>query len=521
MSNLLEHRVSLVDELLKQQGSLGTAVMRFSDWHEEQAGVPSQERFYKKLMPMGKPGVGHQFAFEVNLDQCTGCKACVVACHSLNGLDEEESWRDVGMLVGTRMQPYVQTVTTACHHCVDPACANGCPVLAYEKDDVTGIVRHLDDQCIGCSYCVMKCPYDVPKWNSKKGIVRKCDMCSQRLAVGEAPACVQACPSEAIAIRIVDQGGMGKVRMLPTAFDSSYTQPTTSYVSDRVVPQGARDFGDAKLRLEDAHWPLAWMLVLTQMAMGLFGVGLLLPVAGGMEWGNRLAVGVLGIGIGLSVLHLGQPMRAWRCFLGLRKSWLSREIVVFGGFLMVGLLAAVFPGGWTTGAAALVGVVGVFCSVMVYADTRRVLWNLGSTAWSFFGTGLLLGCAGGAAVMGWMGPSLLAIHLGFAATVVRTGLFVRDRLRLRGALMDEGHENHRSARKMVELKGGVVRARAVLFGVSTLLGLMGMVNAGGLAAWWATGSVLSTVMAQVLERHLFFVAVESPRMVSNSWREMH
>ena len=74
-------------------------------------------------------------------------------------------------------EPYQQTVTTACHHCVEPACLEGCPVLAYEKDAETGIVRHLDDQCIGCQYCVLKCPYDVPKYSAKRGIVRKCDMC--------------------------------------------------------------------------------------------------------------------------------------------------------------------------------------------------------------------------------------------------------------------------------------------------------------------------------------------------------
>ena len=55
-------------------------------------------------------------------------------------------------------------------------------MLAYEKDPVTGIVRHLDDQCIGCSYCILKCPYDVPKYSRARGIVRKCDMCHSRLA---------------------------------------------------------------------------------------------------------------------------------------------------------------------------------------------------------------------------------------------------------------------------------------------------------------------------------------------------
>ena len=98
-------------------------------------------------------------------------------------------WRSVGLLHGgTSELPVIQHVTTACHHCVEPACLQGCPVKAFEKDPVTGIVKHLDDQCIGCQYCMLKCPYDVPKYSKSKGIVRKCDMCSDRLAADEAPA---------------------------------------------------------------------------------------------------------------------------------------------------------------------------------------------------------------------------------------------------------------------------------------------------------------------------------------------
>jgi formate dehydrogenase iron-sulfur subunit len=151
----------LLAELLAEQQRLDTPVARFSSAHD--AGAASAS-FKPQLIPLTAPRAGEQYAFEVDLDACTGCKSCVAACHSLNGLDDSETWRDVGLLLSpSRAQPFTQTVTTACHHCADPACLNGCPVLAYEKDPLTGIVRHLDDQCIGCSYCVLKCPYDVPK----------------------------------------------------------------------------------------------------------------------------------------------------------------------------------------------------------------------------------------------------------------------------------------------------------------------------------------------------------------------
>ena len=229
----------LVSELLLRQRDM-TAVERFAKRHD--AGETPPSGCYEALIPLAKPKAGEQYGFRVDLDSCTGCKACVAACNSLNGLDDDEAWRSVGLLHGgSSHAPVQQTVTTACHHCLDPACMNGCPVKAYEKDPATGIVRHLDDQCIGCQYCVLTCPYEVPQFNSKRGIVRKCDMCSDRLAASEAPACVQSCPNQAIAIQIVDktrtledaQGGS----FLPGAPSPAITVPTTEYVTKRAFPR--------------------------------------------------------------------------------------------------------------------------------------------------------------------------------------------------------------------------------------------------------------------------------------------
>lgn len=383
-----EYPVTLIDELLAEQAKLGTAVLRFSDWHERHENAPDQARYYKDLVPLSKPQKGEQYAFEVNLDQCTGCKACVVACHSLNGLDDNESWRDVGVLFGDQYISYQQTVTTACHHCADPACANGCPVLAYEKDPDTGIVRHLDDQCIGCSYCILKCPYDVPKFNKKRGIVRKCDMCHQRLAVGEAPACVQSCPNEAIAIRIVKAEELksdtpfGAARLLPGVMNSSYTKPSTRYVSSKPVPENVLHADAERPRVEESHTPLAVMLVLTQLATG----ALLFANTPTQKW---IGFVTAALGVMASTAHLGQPLKAFRCFLGWRKSWLSREIIAFGGFAPAAFGAAL--GLLPVWMAAAVGLMSVFCSVMVYVDTKRPFWAFSQTAPKFFGTSIVLG----------------------------------------------------------------------------------------------------------------------------------
>lgn len=223
-------RLPLLEQFLREQQEL-TAVEQFARDHAE-ARLPGEHRRYEKLLPTSAPESGQQYAFNVDLDACTGCKACVTACHNLNGLDEGETWRSVGLLHGgSASAPIVQTVTTACHHCLDPACMNGCPVGAYEKDKKTGIVKHLDDQCIGCQYCTFTCPYEVPQYNAARGIVRKCDMCSDRLAEGEAPACVQACPNEAISIRVVEvrqvlEDAQGDA-FLPGAPSPAITIPTT------------------------------------------------------------------------------------------------------------------------------------------------------------------------------------------------------------------------------------------------------------------------------------------------------
>src|SRR5262252_5640929 len=329
----------LVGELLLKQREM-TAVQRFAQRHA--AGDTPAAGCYEDLIPLARPGAGEQYGFRVDLDSCTGCKACVAACNSLNGLDDDEAWRSVGLLHGGSVHlPVQQTVTTACHHCIDPACMNGCPVRAYEKDPATGIVRHLDDQCIGCQYCVLTCPYEVPQFNGKRGIVRKCDMCSDRLAAREAPACVQSCPNQAIAIQIVDktraledaQGGA----FLPGAPSPAITVPTTEYVTKRAFPRNLLPADFHQVRSGHPHLPLVFMLVLTQLSVGAFVIEFLLrrlfpQLSSARAYHAIIALAAGLLALGASVFHLGRPKYAFRAVIGLRTSWLSREILAFGAF---------------------------------------------------------------------------------------------------------------------------------------------------------------------------------------------
>lgn len=543
---------ALLRLLLKEQQL--SAVELFAREHEH-GELPAQSKYYSRLLPAAPPGPGQQYGFEVDLDRCSGCKACVTACHSLNGLDENETWRDVGLLVGgTSAHPVMQHVTAACHHCLEPACLSACPVNAYEKDLLTGIVRHLDDQCFGCQYCTLACPYDVPKYQPAKGIVRKCDMCSSRLAVGEAPACVQACPHEAISIRIVETRQVREDAeadpFLPAAPEPHLTYPTTNYKTRRVFPRNLLPADYHSIAPQHPHWPLIVMLVLTQLSVGAFLVGLvlehvlspeLLSALRPVHAATALMFGLLALAA--SIFHLGRPHLAYRAVLGLRHSWLSREIVAFGAFAGAAVLyagATRLGPDMAAGRSALAwlvsaaGVLGVFCSAKIYAVTHRELWSLPRSGLKFVLTSAVLGLAAFwlslvlvalmddslslGELVRQIGPALCrAIIVGATIKLVYDAAVFRH---LPGARLTS---LKRSARLMVGPLSNITIARfacGLLGGVMMPLFLLDMTDAG--VAPQAGASVSQAVAiatlfvaclaGELLERYLFFAACAAPRM---------
>mgnify|MGYP002623154775 CR=1 FL=1 len=545
---------SLVEQLLADQQQL-TAVEQFARRHE-QGDIPAQAKYYRDLIPAQTPGPNQQFAFDVDLDRCSGCKACVTACHTLNGLDETETWRDVGLLVGgTSQAPAMQHVTSACHHCLEPACMIACPVNAYEKDPLTGIVKHLDDQCFGCKYCTLACPYDVPKYHHNLGIVRKCDMCSSRLSAGEAPACVQACPHEAIRIQVVDKDLVAENveadPFLPAAPDPQITLPTTTYRTKHAFPRNMLPADYFSVSAEEPHWPLILMLVLTQLSVGAFAAGLLLefllPAA---LWDHVRPIHATGglivglVALAASTFHLGRPWLAYRAILGLRHSWLSREILAFG--LFAGLAAAyagavqllphvsfITPAtlrilAWSV---VVAGAGGIACSAMIYVFTQRDFWSPLQTGVKFMLTTALLGVASV-----WLTMLLMAGLLESpetTAVVQQVGRLTALLLICLSALKLAWEAlllRHLFARKMTSLKRSALLITRELSNVSLMrfaAGFLGgvvmpavLLNAGFTSS--ATDSpkfliaalllVIACLIGELLERYLYFAAVASPRM---------
>ncbi len=537
--------LALLDTCLAAQQDL-SAVERFAQLHERDT-ASLQEPYYRSLMPVSSPGAGQQYGFEVDLDRCSGCKACVTACHSLNGLEAGETWRSVGLLHGGSPTAAMQkTVTTTCHHCLEPACMHGCPVGAYEKDPLTGIVHHLDDQCIGCQYCVFTCPYEVPQYSARLGIVRKCDMCAGRLADGEAPACAQACPNEAIAIRVIDKAAAIEDAQgdafLPGVPSPGITVPTTRYQTTDVFPRNMLPADFYAVRPGHRHLPLVIMLVLTQLSVGAFCFNQLLPMWLGEA---SLAVlrpfhGVLVLGLGLlamlaSTVHLGRPQYAWRAFIGLRTSWLSREIIAFAAFALLATLyaAALYASQDAAGLEALgyatagVGMAAVACSVMLYHVTQRKWWSGGRTGFKFALTGAGLGWAtvlSGTFGVAVLGAEPLSAELSAFGRRGAQGVALLTLLKLVGEASVLVHlRDHQQGdlKRTALLLWGELRALTLwrfflggLGGVVLPLALLtNLVPAS--AATALAGSLASLIVllaAEMIERMTFFSALSAPRM---------
>lgn len=173
----------------------------------------------RALAQHGPVSKAETFGVLVDLTRCISCRACSRACVDANELHPADKGTDVTpaheetlvydkwSTVNTfktqneKGQDVSVGVKRQCMHCLEPACASVCPVGALTQTDL-GAVIYRANRCIGCRYCMIACPFDVPKFDWKSGIfpvIGKCQLCAQnRLYRGLPPACASACPTGAL-----------------------------------------------------------------------------------------------------------------------------------------------------------------------------------------------------------------------------------------------------------------------------------------------------------------------------------
>lgn len=313
------------------------------------------------------------FLFDVN--RCTGCGACVIACQQENHpeqmigcLNSSEwlQWRNI-YVHNPENRPDATSfaLSLACNHCEQPACLTACPTAAYQKEPFTGAVLLNQDVCIGCRYCSWACPFDAPKYDDRNHVMSKCNFCYLRLAEDFNPSCVVACPTNALKFGDRSPTSSGMTTTI-SGFPRSTFNPSIRFTSLRNGLFGILDLPletparpSPKLSLA-AEWPL-WILTSTMtLSAAWFGSGIATISSPVANWG---IFSLTGIGILASTAHLGKPFQAWRAISNVRTSWLSREILVIGIFMSLALGWLVYP--WfIKDSRILLNIDGVFPSVM-------------------------------------------------------------------------------------------------------------------------------------------------------------
>ena len=372
------------------------------------------------------------YAFYLDAAFCSGCKACQAACKDKNNLPPGVLWRRVYEVSGGDWehtgQAWTNTVfaynlSVACNHCVHPKCAGVCPVDAYTvRPD--GIVLLDSSQCIGCGYCAWACPYAAPQYDRSAGYMSKCNFCFDNIDAGLPPACIAACPmrvleyGEATDDQTPVEGFMGLWETPAGAHpfplpNYSRTQP---HLAIKPHPAMAMELEKSVANWEEVKpqarsgWeelPLIVFTLLLQMAVGGFWAisWMFMPfwelVQADTAWLRLLPSLLIGFSLALgmtaSFTHLGTKKNAWRAIIHIRKSWLSREILLallFGTAWLLTAVAVILMGhtpallGWLT---ALLGFGLVYSMSQVYRLRAVPAWNTLRTEVGFLISAVLLG----------------------------------------------------------------------------------------------------------------------------------
>lgn len=371
------------------------------------------------------------YAFNFDASACSGCKACQEACKDKNNLPAGILWRRVIEISGGEWRNtgsawensvFAYNLSLSCNHCTHPKCAGVCPTDAFTvRPD--GIVLLDGAKCMGCGYCSWACPYGAPQYDAARGVMTKCDFCYDSIDAGLLPTCVSACPLRVLDYRNLEElstSSTGKnLWQLPASEHpfplpeysrtephlsikphAGMTNPLEKIVSNQeeIFPGLAFENDQGKTSVHEL--PLVGFTLLTQMAVGMAvgmaAYGSMLPHLTVLA---RLSIGILLLlGGAVSFLHLGRKRNAWRAVIHLKKSWLSREILMAGLFGITWVMMA----GWEwlrkeTPALWPMSILGfglIYCMSRVYFLRSVPSWNTWRTPAAFLLSTLTLGALG-------------------------------------------------------------------------------------------------------------------------------
>jgi Fe-S-cluster-containing dehydrogenase component/DMSO reductase anchor subunit len=344
--------------------------------------------------------------FTFDLNKCVGCQACIVGCAIENSGRFDQPLRKVFISNNLHHGGIARIfLSLACNHCMEPLCEQNCPARAYTIDKSLGTVVHHAERCIGCKYCTWVCPYDAPVFNPGKGTIEKCTFCNHMISEGHPPACAEACPTGALGFALLHP----PVNLV-SGFPETGINPSIQLISLRdhtplALPgspgyaenePGAKPPGGQGPAIFSAHhdtdadrvisfhrkksasWPQAleklqkeWSLVMFTLFTGLLVAWLFAVWLGFTEkhpaWFTLMAAGLMA----LAAAHAGKKQRLWRFILNVRRSWLSREILMLGIFFSGGTAWLLVPEMTFAGIIALVtGTMGIYCIDQVYRPSR-------------------------------------------------------------------------------------------------------------------------------------------------------
>jgi len=354
------------------------------------------------------------YAFTFDASACSGCKACQIACMDKNNLPVGVLWRRVYEVSGGdwtnigasasgvwEHTVFAYNMSIACNHCIHPKCSGVCPTNAY-KQRKDGVVYIDESKCMGCGYCAWACPYNAPRYSSELGHMTKCNFCFDNLDAGLPPACVAACPMRVLELVEVGEQvdeNKGLVLWQLPGKEHPFPLPERSRTEPHLAIQPHTGMGNEREK-RIANWeeintrkvkselPLVFFTLLTQMAAGMAVASLF---SGPLSLLLLIVIGGLISAAGLiAFFHLGTPSNAWRAVFHLKKSWLSREILMFGLFGLSVLLCLFLPGMGKL-PLAFCGIGLIYSMAKVYRLRSIPAWETHQTLLTFTVSAVVLG----------------------------------------------------------------------------------------------------------------------------------